>query len=1212
MSSTGFSIQRLEQLCEALYTSSNPNERKEAESQLLVLQSSTQYIPDLMRIFDSSTSNYALMIASTSLSWLVTTNWNKIGTDERLSLRVFVMNYLMARGPGLAEFLKASLVKLVMRITKLGWFDESRHRDIVDETLKLYNASAEHCGLALQLFCGLVEEFNLTSTPGEHSRSMTQQRRCAVSFRDGCLLANVQIAQSTLDRLRQNGGGGVNQDRIAEHALKLLVACLNFDFIGTNADESSDDVGTIQLPASWRPIAQDPVLLNCLFDYFQTSEPPRSSTAMQSLVLLSSLRRSVFLSEGDRARFLNQIMRGIRDILASRNGLNHEENYHEFCRLLGRLKSNYQLSELASTDVYGEWLELAATFTTTSFDQWQWSKNSIHYLLTLWGRLVAAVPYSHRANSSSSNGRPTSLPSSSSSLSPGAGRGTDVVVAVGRSVSSALSSSPPTTDTASPAGIGNSPQDNGQLLEQCVLKVARKYIESMLMSVHIVDASDGSLDDPLDDEGALKEQLERLPVLCRFKYPEIAQFIVEGFDTTIARYREVIERQESSNMISQQQEQHDAKRSAIERQLAWLAYVVASVVSGVSYSSLPSGEGEELLDANLSRRVFDLAQLVDYASARCDERLELALLHFFSNFRRVYLWEQQQSAMHPSARAEIAGGAGSGGISAKQRVLVRVFEQMGMGDSTTATNCIVTKIVNNLRHWPSHEEIIKHTLALFHEMSAGSSSGKLMLNLNAAKFLLEHRTPEHLPFLAQARPRHRTTLNATLARLVFCVIDDGQAAFDAFAAPLLATLRTLSEASVNGVDAAGSEFSTCLIGALRDLRGVTQAALNRRNYNLVFDAIYQPQFFDLFVRAAESSNADIVVSLLRFVYEFVTNKGQRVTFERSSPNGILLFREASRVVVAYGTRQLARRAQIDGAAGNGAAATAAVDNLRSSASNKGFIASEGEYRTRYKGVVIALGILTRALDGNYVNLGVFELYNDRALVDALEIALRLTFTCSFEDVLAYPKLANAYFTFYEVLFREHISFILCKDTDTFALLLSAIHDALEIPAHAPAAATILDHLATYRFTHRRHHNRPAMQALDAHLSQRPTLLKKLLTTLFNQLFFGPPPPPGSSLSNHWVLTRPILSLMLIDERAFLEYKDELIASQDSKPELSKTPYLSIRYPCLHFSVRAGQRLVEAFATLISEVHRNLEASNRDNFTRALSTFRLEVRSFLVS
>ena len=42
---------------------------------------------------------------------------------------------------------------------------------------------------------------------------------------------------------------------------------------------------------------------------------------------------------------------------------------------------------------YLEWVELAADFTVRSLEEWQWSTNSIHYLLALWGRLVAAVPY---------------------------------------------------------------------------------------------------------------------------------------------------------------------------------------------------------------------------------------------------------------------------------------------------------------------------------------------------------------------------------------------------------------------------------------------------------------------------------------------------------------------------------------------------------------------------------------------------------------------------------------------------------------------------------------------------------------------------------------------------------------------------------------------------------------------------------------------------
>jgi exportin-7 len=54
------------------------------------------------------------------------------------------------------------------------------------------------------------------------------------------------------------------------------------------------------------------------------------------------------------------------------------------------------------TEGFGEWLELAAAFTVKSFQQWQWLSNSIHYLLALWGRLIAAIPYVPPSNGGAS------------------------------------------------------------------------------------------------------------------------------------------------------------------------------------------------------------------------------------------------------------------------------------------------------------------------------------------------------------------------------------------------------------------------------------------------------------------------------------------------------------------------------------------------------------------------------------------------------------------------------------------------------------------------------------------------------------------------------------------------------------------------------------------------------------------------------------------
>ena len=60
------------------------------------------------------------------------------------------------------------------------------------------------------------------------------------------------------------------------------------------------------------------------------------------------MRRSLFTNEAERANFLNHLASGTRELLKTQQGLAEHSNYHEFCRLLGRLKTNYQLSELVS------------------------------------------------------------------------------------------------------------------------------------------------------------------------------------------------------------------------------------------------------------------------------------------------------------------------------------------------------------------------------------------------------------------------------------------------------------------------------------------------------------------------------------------------------------------------------------------------------------------------------------------------------------------------------------------------------------------------------------------------------------------------------------------------------------------------------------------------------------------------------------------------
>merc|ERR1719509_532342 len=117
-----------------------------------------------------------------------------------------------------------------------------------------------------------------------------------------------------------------------------------------------------------------------------------SPLALSCLVQIARVRRSL-LNNAERGKFLNQLVAGVRKILQNPTELSDPNNYHEFCRLLARLKSNYQLGELVMVDNYQESIQLMAKFTVESLQMWQFAPNSIHYLLSLWQRMVASVPY---------------------------------------------------------------------------------------------------------------------------------------------------------------------------------------------------------------------------------------------------------------------------------------------------------------------------------------------------------------------------------------------------------------------------------------------------------------------------------------------------------------------------------------------------------------------------------------------------------------------------------------------------------------------------------------------------------------------------------------------------------------------------------------------------------------------------------------------------
>lgn len=1049
------SLAQLEALCERLYNSQDTAERARAESTLQCFSVNTEYISQCQYILDNASSPYALVLASSSL--LKQVSEHTLSLQLRLDIRNYVVGYLATRGPELQTYVTGSLIQLLCRITKLGWYDDDRFRDIVKDSMNfLSQSTTEHYCIGLKILNQIVAEMNQPN-PGF---PLTHQRKIACSFRDLALFQIFQISITSLQQLKNDV-----DERLKDQALSLALKCLSFDFVGTSLDESSEDLGTVQIPSSWRPTLEDTSTLQLFFDYYAITKPPLSKEALECLVRLASVRRSLFSNDAERSKFLAHLMTGTKEILQTGQGLADHDNYHEYCRLLGRFKVNYQLSELVNVEGYSDWIRLVAEFTLKSLQSWQWASSSVYYLLGLWSRLVTSVPY--------------------------------------------LKSDMPS------------------LLDEFVPKITEGFITSRFDCVQAILPDDLS-EDPLDNVELLQDQLDNFPYICRFQYESSSLYIIKLLEPILQTYTEGVRLPISGD---------NNDLSIIEGQLAWLVHIIASIIK-FKPSTSSSSEPQEIIDAELAARVFQLLQITDTGShvqrysQISKQRLDRAILTFFQHFRKSYVGDQ---AMHSS-----------------KQLYSRLSELLGLQDHLMVLNVIVGKIATNLKCYTQSEDVIEHTLALFLELASGYMTGKLLLKLDTVKYIIGHHTRDHFPFLEEYKcSRSRTTFYYTLGWLIF--MEDSPVKFKASVEPLRQVLISLESTPDTAFRTDAVKYA--LIGLMRDLRGIAMATNSRRTYGLLFDWLY-PSHMPLLLKAIAhwTDTPEVTTPLLKFMAEFVLNKVQRLTFDSSSPNGILLFREVSKLIVAYGTRVLSLPTPAD------------------------------IYTYKYKGIWISLTILTRALAGNYVNFGVFELYGDRALADALDVALKMTLSIPLADIMAFRKLTRSYFALLDVLCNSHINVIVNLDTSTFAHIVGSLESGLKSldSSISTQCASAVDNLAAFYFNNITVGEVPTSTAavnLAQHIAECPRLFPEILKTLFEIVLF-------EDCANQWSISRPMLSLILINEQMFNDLKAQILASQspDQQP-----------------------RLAQCFDKLMADVTRSLEARNRDKFTQNLTIFRHEFR-----
>ncbi|KAI4561162.1 hypothetical protein MJT46_011852, partial [Ovis ammon polii x Ovis aries] len=483
------------------------------------------------------------------------------------------------------------------------------------------------------------------------------------------------------------------------------------------------------------------------------------------------------------------------------------------------------------------------------------------------------------------------------------------------------------------------------------------------------------------------------------------------------------------------------------------------------------------------------------------------------------------------------------------KVYARMSEVLGITDDNHVLETFMTKIVTNLKYWGRCEPVISRTLQFLNDLSS-----------------------EHFPFLGISGSyslsdfRCRTAFYTALTRLLMVDLGEDEDEFENFMLPLTVSFETVLQIFNNNFKQ--EDVKRMLIGLARDLRGIAFALNTKTSYTMLFDWMY-PTYLPILQRAIEQWYGEpaCTTPILKLMAELMQNRSQRLNFDVSSPNGILLFREASKMICTYGNQIL----------------------------SLGSLSKDQIYPMKLKGISICYSALKSALCGNYVSFGVFKLYGDNHFDNVLQAFVKMLLSVSHSDLLQYRKLSQSYYPLLECLTQDHMSFITSLDPPVLLYVLTSISEGLTAldTVVSSSCCTSLDYIVTYLFKHIAKEGKKSLRCREAtqagqrllhFMQQNPEVLQQMTSVLMNTIVF-------EDCRNQWSVSRPLLGLVLLNEKYFGELRAGLINSQPLPKQ---------------------EVLAQCFRNLMEGVEQNLSVKNRDRFTQNLSVFRRDMAEALRS
>uniref|UniRef100_A0A0X3P2S5 Exportin-7 n=1 Tax=Schistocephalus solidus TaxID=70667 RepID=A0A0X3P2S5_SCHSO len=1042
-------LSQIEWACKELYTTSDPAIRAQAEKTCSSLCERPDCVATCQALLQRANSCYSQFIAATALTRFISNKDAVLHVNTRLELRNFALNYLVSRSP-LESFVQQTLVVLICRLTKLGWFDsiekgpEWPFRDLMDSANKcIQSGQLSGVLIGVQLMSNLVDEISQTSD-SDLTRAVFFLRKMSMSFRDTLLFPIFQLGLNLLQETDQNlktiDALDPSQTAIVQHSLRLALSCLSYDFLGTSVgstpaacddfiSSTGDDLMTVQLPTAWRPVFLECSTVQLFFRLFAGLPSQLRPLTISCLVQMASIRRSLF-SNTERQSFLTSLMTGALSVLREHAELLREPlTYHEFCRFLSRIKCNFQLSELMQVEGYADFLRLVAEFTVHSLRNSS-NVNSLHYLLVLWQRLVASIPYVRSAD-----------PYQVDTYAP------QVACAF---IQSRLDEVP----TYAEQTFTN---DNNEPGQQAKLKARLKAARAPQAAVgklpsqqqqHFLerDLDDGDDDDscPLDDTLTLAQQLDQFAVIGRCDYTKTCQLIVQLFDLSASNLQSALERFISGGTFNPNAIDVSVLQAVRveENRLAWLVYLIGSLIG--SRTTLSTTVDNDQLDGELVSRVLKLMRLLDMrlmviASSPCGQdvvttlcsmsagasRLELAIINFLEHFRRTFVGEN---------------------INRVSNIYQSLASSVGVSDEIMMLRVFTAKILSNLRYWSAQDVVLQPTLALFGELASSYSAMRKLLRLDDINFMLMNHTPENFRFLSPPEDTsttsascYRTEFYSYLSRLLLVDLAEDGDRFLNFLLPLSHTANSLLSNLLvsNTCPISSDQARNGIIGLARDLAGVAFSLNTKSSFQMFLDWFY-PSCFTLFGRALELWPFDpqVLSPILKLLTEVIHNRNGRLMFDATIPMGYLLLSEMAKILVSAGSRLLPYFAQVP---------------------------KESTFSHKIKPLTRLINALRTTVAGNFANFAIFGLVGDDSFEKAIELGAQLLMCVSDDELRSYTKLARAYFSLLECLTQDHMVLLSSLDATVFRRVFDAIVvgvDSLEVSISG-SSCFCLDHILTH-------------------------------------------------------------------------------------------------------------------------------------------------------